>query len=313
MKKRLLGNRKSEKEQLVFLLNDLVKGGFILRKVGMFGFLVVTSIALVACGSSDETDGDGGGIISVGVANEEPYGYIDIENNEVTGAAPEIARAVLQRIGYDDIEGTVNDFGALIEGVNSGSFDLATAAMDVQPQRCEMGNFGDIEIQYGEGIVVQTGNPLNLHSYEDIVANPDVTVAVMSGANQIGMLENLGINSSQFMQGSSIADNIAAVESGMADVMVATDATANSAAQNNTSGEVEFVEEFEQPIIDGEPVTAYGAAVFADDELREAYNEGLQELIESGELLAIIEEFGFTEANLPPDDLTTEDRCERNG
>lgn len=258
----------------MFFVKRSCKRGIYIEKSRNVRIFSCNIYSLVACGSSDETDGDGGGIISVGVANEEPYGYIDIENNEVTGAAPEIARAVLQRIGYDDIEGTVNDFGALIEGVNSGSFDMATAAMDVQPQRCEMGNFGDIEIQYGEGIVVQTGNPLNLHSYEDIVANPDVTVAVMSGANQIGMLENLGIDSSQFMQGSSIADNIAAVESGMADVMVATDATANSAAQNNTSGEVEFVEEFEQPIIDGEPVTAYGAAVFADDELREATMKG---------------------------------------
>lgn len=126
-------------------------------------------------------------------------------------------------------------------------------------------------------------------------------------------LDSLGINEDQYVQADSIADNMAAVESDNADVMVATDATANVAAQNNSSGNVEFVEEFEQPIIEGESVMAYGAAVFPQsdegDEMREAYNEGLQELIDSGELLEILEEFGFTEANLPPTDITTEDRC----
>lgn len=288
-----------------------------MKKIRIFGLFLVSTAALVACGNGDDENGgssSGNDTIQVGVANEEPYGYIDVEANEVTGAAPEIARAVLQSIGYEDIEGNVADFGALIQGVSQGQFDIATAAMDIRPERCENGNFGNIEMQYGEGIVVKSGNPLGIMSYDDIVANPDIQVAVMRGANQMNYLEELGINSDQFVEADSIADNMAAVESGNADVMVATDATANVAAQNNSSGNVEFVEGFEQPIIDGESVMAYGAAVFPQsdegDEMREAYNEGLQELIDSGELLEILEEFGFTEANLPPDDITTEDRCE---
>ncbi|MBM7841235.1 polar amino acid transport system substrate-binding protein [Alkalihalobacillus xiaoxiensis] len=289
-----------------------------MKKIGIFGLFLVSSASLVACGNGEEENGNegasnGGDTVQVGVANEEPYGYINIEENEVTGAAPEIARAVLQSIGYEDIEGNVADFGALIQGVSQGQFDIATAAMDIRPERCENGNFGDIEMQYGEGIVVQAGNPLGITSYEDIVANPEIRVAVMRGANQMNYLDSLGINEDQYVQADSIADNMAAVESDNADVMVATDATANVAAQNNSSGNVEFVEEFEQPIIEGESVMAYGAAVFPQsdegDEMREAYNEGLQELIDSGELLEILEEFGFTEANLPPTDITTEDRC----
>jgi polar amino acid transport system substrate-binding protein len=296
---------------------ELIQEGLnIVRKAGIFGLLMASVAMLSACGNGDDENGNGsadGGTIKVGVANEEPYGYIDTANNEVTGAAPEIARAVLQSIGYDDIEGTVADFGALIQGVNGGQFDIATAAMDIRPDRCENGSFGDIEMQYGEGIVVEAGNPMGIFSYEDIASNPDISVAVMRGANQIDYLDSLGIDESQYVLADSIADNMAAVESGQADVMVATDATANSAAQNNSSGNVEFVEDFTQPIIDGESVTAYGAAVFPQseegDELREAYNDGLQELLESGKILEILEEFGFTEANLPPDDITTEDRC----
>ncbi|PAD14790.1 ectoine/hydroxyectoine ABC transporter substrate-binding protein EhuB [Shouchella clausii] len=275
-----------------------------MKKAGIFG-LLTSAVVLAACG--------GGNTIQVGVANEEPYGYIDTDAGEVTGASPEIARAVLQKMGYEDIEGTVVDFGALIQGVNSGQFDIVTAGMDIQPERCANGNFGNIEMQYGEGIVVASGNPLNITSYEDIAEDPDIRVALMAGANQEAMLLALGADESQFVSGNSIADNIAAVENGQADVMVATDATANSAAQNNTSGKVEFVEDFTQPVIDGEEQIAYGAAVFpqseAGEEMREEYNAALQELIDSGELLEIIEPFGFTEANLPPEDITMEDRC----
>ncbi len=105
-----------------------------MRKAGIFGLFLASTVMLAACGNGDDENGSGeaNGTIKVGVANEEPYGYIDTANNEVTGAAPEIARAVLQSIGYDDIEGTVADFGALIQGVNGGQFDIATAAMDIR-------------------------------------------------------------------------------------------------------------------------------------------------------------------------------------
>ncbi|WP_059105543.1 ectoine/hydroxyectoine ABC transporter substrate-binding protein EhuB [Shouchella shacheensis] len=286
-----------------------------MKKLGLIFALAGSTALLAACGgeeaAGDEENGESGGTIQVGVANEEPYGYLD--GDTVTGASPEIARAVFQKMGYDDIEGQVADFGALIPGLNSGNFDVVTAGMDIRAERCENGNFADIEMQYGEGIAVAAGNPHDLHSYEDIADNPDIRVAVMTGANQIPMLEALGAEQEQFVTANDIPSNLAAVESGEADVMVATDATVNSAVQNSGSDAVEFVEDFTQPVIDGEDQTAYGAVVFNYDEegeeLKEQYNEALQELKDSGELLEILEEFGFTEENLPPEDITTEDRC----
>lgn len=59
-----------------------------MKKAGIFG-LLTSAVVLAACG--------GGNTIQVGVANEEPYGYIDTDAGEVTGASPEIARAVLQK------------------------------------------------------------------------------------------------------------------------------------------------------------------------------------------------------------------------
>ncbi|GAF64899.1 amino acid ABC transporter amino acid-binding protein [Bacillus sp. TS-2] len=260
---------------------------------------------LAACGSSDS--------IKVGVANEEPYGYIDLQTDNVTGANAEIARAVFEKMGYEDVEGEVTDWNSLIPGLNAGNYNVVTAGMDIRPERCEQAEFADVELVYGEGMAVAAGNPHNIYSYEDLVANEDLTVSIMSAANQIEILQQLGMDSSRIQTADSIADNIAALESGDVDATVMTEATLTAALESANLEAIERAEPFEQPVIDGEPQVAYGAAVFADSdegrELRDQYNEHLQELIDSGELLEIISEFGFGEENVPTGEVTTADRC----
>ena len=63
--------------------------------------------------------------------------------------------------------------------------------------------------------------------------------------------------------------------------------------------------------MDGESVEGYGATVFRseDQAFIDAFNAELEKLKESGELLEIIEPFGFTEKELPGD-VTVEDVLE---
>lgn len=273
------------------------------------------AVIVAACGTS----ADGStlerikkeGKVKVGIANEKPYGY-KTSDGTVTGEGPEIAKAIFKEMGIEEFEGEVVDFGALIPGLQSERFDLVTAGMDIRPERCEEADFANIEIRYGEGMIVQKGNPKNLHSYEDIAANPDVTVSVMAGANENNYLKELGVDDSQIETAPDIASNVAAVASGRADATTMTEATTREAFEDADQSKVELADPFEQPVIDGKSVMSYGAAAFrkGDDELREAYNEGLKKLEESGKLLEILEEFGFSEDNLPNDGMTTEDRCE---
>lgn len=288
------------------------------------GFLMMI---LAACGAEDGTTaGEGNGEdtveetstldrikeegkVTVGVANERPYGY-QTSDGEVTGVAPEIAKAIFEDMGVETVDSEVTEFGSLIPGLQAERFDLVTAGMDIRPERCEEADFGDIEIRYGEGMAVQAGNPKDLHSYEDIAANPDVKVSIMAGANQFDFLKALGVKEEQIETADSISSNISAVASGRVDATVMTEATLNEAVASADPSKVEKADPFTQPVIDGESVLSYGAAAFrkGDDELREAYNEGLQKLKDSGKLLEIFEEFGFSEDNLP-DEVTTEERC----
>ncbi|MEH7380278.1 ectoine/hydroxyectoine ABC transporter substrate-binding protein EhuB [Bacillus sp. JJ1533] len=284
-------------------------------------FLVLIMGLMTACGSGETTGGSikgaatGGssldelkekGTVTIGFANEAPYAYQDPKTGELKGAAVEIATKVFHNMGIENVEGQIAEWNQLIPGVKAGKFDVITAGMAILPERAEQVAFGEPEIQYGEGLIVEKGNPLDLHSYKDIANNPDVTVAVMSGATEIEFLKEMGVSENQILEVADIPATFSAVQSGRAQATTGTEMTVKMALQSSDQNALEFVEDFEQPDIKGVP--SYGAAAFSksNDELREAYNEELQKLKENGEILDLITPSGFGEGNLVPDDLTTE-------
>ena len=249
------------------------------------------------------------GVVRIGFANEKPYAYKD-ENGELKGAAVEIAKEVFKELGVPEVEAHLAEFKQLIPGLQAGKYDVITAAMAIQPNRCERVDFGEPEIQYGEGLIVKKGNPSDLQSYTDIANNPDITVAVMSGATEIGFLQEMGVSKDQILEVPDIPASFAAVESERADATTGTEMTVKMALESSNQTALEFVSDFEQPDIEGVP--SYGAAAFRqdDDELREAYNEVLTQLKEDGKILDLVTPSGFGEGNIVPLDLTTEQLCQ---
>ncbi|WP_416375609.1 ectoine/hydroxyectoine ABC transporter substrate-binding protein EhuB [Salinicoccus roseus] len=292
----------------------------------MLGLVLV----LAACGnggSEDSGSGEGesggesgklaelqdSGTVNIGFANEPPYAYEDSESGELEGAAIDIATAVFQEMGIDNVEGHLTDWGELIPGVQAGQYDVITAGMAILPDRCENALFAEPEMQYGEGLVVQAGNPQDIHSYADIAENPDVTVALMEGTTQFDFLDQEGVDPSQIMSVGDIPAQLSAVQSGNADVTAATEATLRAAYESLDSDDVEIVEDFEQPDIEGIP--SFGAAAFnlEDEELRTAYNDALEKLKEDGTIDEILDESqGFTAENnrVEVGEVTTEQLCE---
>jgi polar amino acid transport system substrate-binding protein len=283
---------------------------------------------LAACGSDDgETNGDTGGdgetaegtskldelresgTVTVGFANEKPYAYE--EGGELKGASVDIARAVFEELGVENMESQLADFGQLIAGVQAGQFDVVTAGMAIQPDRCENALFSEPDMQYGEGLVVEAGNPLDIHSYADIADNPDITVVVMEGATEIGFLQEEGVDESQITTASDIPSTFSAVQAGRADATTGTEMTVRMALESFDSDDLEFVETFEQPDIEGVP--SYGAAAFSldNEELRDAYNEVLEQLKEDGTVDELLEANGFSaELNsVEVGEVTTEELC----
>ncbi|MDY0410401.1 ectoine/hydroxyectoine ABC transporter substrate-binding protein EhuB [Virgibacillus soli] len=284
-----------------------------MRKLLITIVLGLSIILLAACNSEGDDQSlqklKDAGKVTVGFANEKPYAYED-DDGELKGAAVDIAKAVFKELGIDEVEGKLSDFGQLVSGVNAKQFDVITAGMAIMPDRCENVAFGDPEMQYGEGLIVQAGNPLGLKSYEDIANNTDITVSVMEGATEIGFLKETGVDAAQIQSAPDIPATFAAVESGRADATTGTEATVRMALESLNSDKLEFVEDFEQPDVDGNP--SYGAAAFHkdDNELREAYNEALKKLKEDGTVAEILDNNYFNgETNSVPSDITTEKIC----
>ena len=75
------------------------------------------------------------GYIRVGFANEAPFGFAT-PDGELTGEAPEVAKAVLAKMGINEVDGVLTEFGSLIPGLKAGRFDIIAAGMFVNPARC---------------------------------------------------------------------------------------------------------------------------------------------------------------------------------
>lgn len=296
-----------------------------MKRLLFTSMLFFSIILLAACGSDDTADDGGGdtdngddgllaelqekGVVKIGFANEKPYGY-ENDDGELTGASVDTAKAVFAELGIDEVEGHLADYDQLVPGLGAGKFDAITSGMAITPERCENAAFAEPDMKYGEGLIVKKGNPLDLQSYTDIADNSDATISIMSGATENDFVTSEGVDEEQIQSAPDIPATIAAVESGRADATTGTEMTLLMALESADSDELEFVEDFEQPDIEGVP--SYGSVAFHpdNDDLLDAFNEKLAELKESGKIAEILEDNGFDgERNYPEDDITAEMVC----
>lgn len=240
------------------------------------------------------------GVVRIGYANEAPFAFMDSSRRRLTGEAPEIARVVLQRMGLERVEGVLTEFGTLIPGLKARRFDLIAAGMYITPLRCEQVEFSNPTYALGQAFLVAPGNPLDLHSYEDVAANPRARLGVVAGAIERRYARDTGVPDGQVVVFPDAPSALAGVETRRIDAYAATALTAGDLLQRAASARVELAEPFRQPVIDGQPAVGYGAFAFhkADDELVAAFNRELDRFLGTPEHLELVEPFGFSTATL---------------
>jgi polar amino acid transport system substrate-binding protein len=291
-------------------------------------FLTRTGLAVVAaptllsaCSTTDPGTGSSGGdssgdplqrlkdqgYVRVGFANEAPFGYAEADGT-LTGEAPEVARAVFEALGIAELQGVLTEFGSLIPGLQARRFDVIAAGMFITPERCAEITFSNPDYEAKTAFMVPAGNPLGILTYEDVTST-GALLGVLTGAVEAGYAEASGVPAGQivtFTDQPSMYDGLAA---GRADAVSLTSISLRNILANREGAPFEVTEPF-VPVIDGEEQTGAGGYGFHNDDqaLAEAFNEELANLNESGELLEIIEPFGFSEAELT--DLTAEELCQ---
>lgn len=265
-------------------------------------------------GGSGGSDGGGGGdllsqlqeagTITVGFAGEAPYSFE--EGGELMGATLALHREIFGELGIDNVEGKLTDWGSLIPGLNSRQFDAVSAGMSILPDRCAQAAFSEPEFQYTTALMVPMGNPEGLVDMNSFV-DSGLTVATMSGAVESDYVAALGLDS---IEVGGPQDGVDALKAGNAAAFALTAISLNWLA-DNTVDDVEVTESFVQEI-DGVKQVGAGGTVFRqeDTSLLDAYNEKLAAIIGDPErYLSIVGDFGFSEEELPPEEMTSEILC----
>lgn len=278
------------------------------RRIAGAAFALLLGAGLTACGddgSDDEAEGllqqaqDDG--ITIGIANERPYGYE--EDGEATGEAPELARAILERLDVTDVDFEVVEFGALINGLSAGRFDMIAAGMFITPERAEQVDFVDPDYCATTAFAVPDGNPLGLSDFASIITT-GARLGVLSGAVEEGYAGDSGVPGAQVSAFQTTPDVFDALTAGRIDAVALTAITVREQVADLDG--FEATEGF-VPVIDGVEQLGCGGFAFAlgNDDIVAAFNEELDEMQADDEVLPVIERFGFTSAEVEAAEAVT--------
>lgn len=248
------------------------------------------------------------GTIKIGIANEAPYGFTD-QSGKVTGESVEVARAVLKALGINEVQATAVEFGSLIPALNARQFDMVTAGMFINPERCANASFTDPDYTAPTAFLVPKGNPQGIKTFDDVKAK-NLRLAVLSGAVEQGYAQKSGIPDGQIQVVDTQNTLLQAITAGRADAGALTNISLNDVVKKNSSANVEVTSGF-FPTIDGKETVSAGAFVFrkGDDDFVTAYNAELKKLHDSGQWLTLAAPFGFSQDNVPKADVTTQRLC----
>ncbi|OLT23967.1 ectoine/hydroxyectoine ABC transporter substrate-binding protein EhuB [Ornithinimicrobium sp. CNJ-824] len=291
------------------------------RRVSLIAAVAAAGLGLAACGDGGDTGGEGGGdeeastlerlqeegTIRVAFAGEIPYSYE--EDGELTGATIALDREIFAAMGIDEVDGQLVEWDALIPGLNAGEYDAVSAGMSILPDRCERAAFAEPTIMYTSTLMVPEGNPEGLSDFSSFEGN-DLTLAVQSGAIEQGFADDIGLENT--MTVNSAQDGMDAVSSGRADAFSLTNITLSTMVEENPDAGVETVGGFVAEV-DGVKQISAGSTVFRpeDTELLEAYNEELATVVgDADRFEEVVGEFGFTDAERPPEGLTAQMLCD---
>jgi len=238
------------------------------------------------------------GEIRIGYAVEPPYAFLT-EGGEVTGESPEVAKRVVHRLGLPRIEWRLTEFSSLQEELEQGKIDVIATGMFITKERQKRLIFSSPTCRVEQGLLVRKGNPENLHSYQDLLAKPRVTVAVIGGSVEERLMKEAGMPGERIHHVPDALAGLSAVESGKADALALSAPTLRWMSQDGKFPNVEMADSF-HPGMGGESPGEVGFGFRKEDaSLRDCWNKAQRDYIGSPHHKAMLKSFGFVDAEIP--------------
>lgn len=229
------------------------------------------------------------GFARIAIANEPPWTEVK-PDGKVSGAAVEVARAVLAKMGVPEVVATISEYGAMIPGLQAGRFDLVTAGLFIKPDRCAAVIFSQPDVCDVEGFMVKKGNPLNLQSYKDIANHPTARVTAPGGGTEERLALEAGVPRARVIVTPDAPSGVKMLQDGRVEVYALPLLSLNDLLEKAGDPNLEVF----APVKDT-PIYCAGAAFRkADVAFRDAYDKVLAEMKKSGEFREIVEPFGFS-------------------
>lgn len=251
------------------------------------------------------------GYARVGFSNFTPWGYVD-DKGELSGVEPTLVRAFLKSIGVEKMDGVLTQFVSIIPALDAKRLDFIGAGMQIRPGRCQQIAFGEPEWLSMQAFVTKAGNPSKLTSLDDVKANAAIRLGVVGGGTEREYARINGVPDSQVIVFPDLSTATSGIKASRVEALMFTSITIRGMLTNNKHPELAYVAMSKPPLDkDGAPVIGYGAIGFrkSDPELLAAWNAWLQGVKRSGEIVRLLEPYGFTAADIAPDTIKTAELC----
>ncbi|MBB6451951.1 glutamine transport system substrate-binding protein [Salirhabdus euzebyi] len=248
-------------------------------------FVLLLSVAmLAACGTSDDSSGDGGNdgeTYTVATdSNFQPFEYLNPETNELEGFDIDLMKEIAKEAGFN-VEFETMEFDGLLGSMRTGKHDIGIAGISITDERKEEMSFSDK--YYDSGLILAVPVDSDIESIDDIDGHK---VGARQGSTSESYLQdNTNAEVSAFPE---IVTAYMDLQAGRLDAVLYDLPNVQFYIKEKGEGELKTVGD----ILEGQP---YGIAFPKDSELVEPVNEALATLKENGKYAEIYEKWFGTQ------------------
>jgi polar amino acid transport system substrate-binding protein len=260
------------------------------------GLTAVAAVAAIAIGAQAQDNPKleqlrEQGFVRIAIANEPPFTAV-APDGKVSGAAPDVARVIFERLGVPEVVASISEYGAMIPGLQARRHDAVTAGLFMRPERCEAVAYSEPVLCDAEAFLVRAGNPKGLNTFADIAAHADASIGAPGGGTEERLALEAGVPRDRVIVVPDGQSGLRMVQDGRIDVYSLPVLSISELVRLADDPNLEMI----APVADA-PVYCDGAAFRRGDEaLRDAFDVELAKMKESGEFAEIIEPYGFSAA-----------------
>lgn len=229
------------------------------------------------------------GFARIAIANEPPFTAVKADGT-VSGAAPDVARAVFKKLGVNDVVASISEYGAMIPGLQAGRHDVVTAGLFMKPERCNAVAYSEPILCDAEAFLVKKGNPKGFKSYADIAKDAEATIGAPGGGTEERLALEAGVPRDRVIVVPDGQSGLKMLQDGRIDTYSLPVLSINDLVKKANDPNLEVVAP-----VQGAPVYCDGAAFRKNDTaLRDEFDKVLAEMKKSGEFAKIVEPYGFS-------------------